>query len=48
MLKEKGIGNKKELTGLRDSFARDSAIRVMASSWRMVMGMEERAWEVAS
>ncbi len=27
----------------RESLARDSAMRVMASSWRMVMGMEERA-----
>lgn len=32
----------------RESFARDSAIRVMASSWRMVMGMEERAEVVDS
>lgn len=27
----------------RDSLARDSEMRMMASSWRTVMGMEERA-----
>ena len=29
--------------GERESLARDSVIRMMASSWRIVMGMEERA-----
>ena len=29
-------------TGDRESLARDSAIRIMASSWRTVMGMDER------
>ncbi len=29
--------------GERESLARDSVMRIMASSWRMVMGMEERA-----
>jgi len=32
----------------RESLARDSAMRMMASSWRMVMGMEERVPEVSS
>lgn len=29
--------------GERESFASDSVMRMMASSWRTVMGMEERA-----
>jgi hypothetical protein len=29
--------------GERDSFASDSVMRVMASSWRTVIGIEERA-----
>jgi hypothetical protein len=29
--------------GDRESLARDSVMRTMASSWRTVMGMEERA-----
>lgn len=33
--------------GDRESLARDSVMRMMASSWRTVMGMEERA-EAAS
>ena len=35
-------------TGERVSLASDSEIRIMASSWRTVMGMEERAWADSS
>lgn len=34
--------------GERESLARDSAMRMMASSWRTVMGMEERVDEASS
>ena len=34
--------------GRRASLARDSVIRMMASSWRMVMGMLERVLEASS
>ena len=35
-------------TDERDSLAIDSVIRMMASSWRTVMGMEERSLESSS
>ena len=34
--------------GLRESLARDSVMRIMASSWRIVMGIEERVEEASS
>jgi len=34
--------------GERESFARDSVMRMMASSWRTVIGMEERAEDAIS
>jgi hypothetical protein len=34
--------------GERASLARDSLMRTMASSWRIVMGMEERAFADSS
>ena len=34
--------------GQRESLARDSVMRIMASSWRTVMGMEEREEEAIS
>lgn len=30
--------------GAKDNFARDSEMRIMASSWRTVMGIEERTF----
>ena len=35
-------------TGARESLARDSVMRIMASSWRTVMGMLERAFAAIS
>lgn len=32
----------------RESLARDSLMRIMASSWRTVMGMEERVFVLSS
>lgn len=37
-----------EAMGERESLARDSEMRIMASSWRTVMGIEERALALSS